>query len=468
MLTSNKGLPEAWQRTLEAQGISQQMQQKHPQEVLGIVKFLQDANEGKTDDTIFHKFDNARPMEMQQITRSSIGPPSSGNSLSPSYALGGTSPLLSPPASPRFPSNHEGSFENPRAPPPVPQRTSGSGAWPLNNNLLPQRPAPRAPGGAATAPNFVPLRQAPSLPTVHKDFAHVQAHRSIGEVPAPNSAPMSALDLTSTSHEHGTNGYKSPSPHLTSPTHAQSVQQQYHQQKQEQMIAEQQNAIAHQQIMRSKSQQQKDYPYQQPTPPNSQPGSGQHAPLPNLPSSAQQQAQALRDLQGARPRPRPRTEPTTADVVARLKQICSPGDPVQRYRNLNQIGKGASGGVYSAYEMGTNKCVAIKQMNLETQPKKDLIINEIIVMKGSKHKNIVNFLDSYLVVGDLWVIMEYMEGGSLTDVVTFNMMSEGQIAAVCREVLQGLQHLHSRHVIHRDIKSDNILLSMQGDIKLSK
>lgn len=106
-------------------------------------------------------------------------------------------------------------------------------------------------------------------------------------------------------------------------------------------------------------------------------------------------------------------------------------------------------------------------MNLETQPKKDLIINEIIVMKGSKHKNIVNFLDSYLVGGDLWVIMEYMEGGSLTDVVTFNMMSEGQIAAVCGEVLSGLQHLHSRHVIHRDIKSDNILLSLTGEIKLS-
>ena len=98
------------------------------------------------------------------------------------------------------------------------------------------------------------------------------------------------------------------------------------------------------------------------------------------------------------------------------------------------IGKGASGGVYTAYEVGTNKCVAIKQMNLAQQPKKDLIINEIIVMKGSKHKNIVNFLDSYLVGGDLWVVMEYMEGGSLTDVVTFNMMSEQQIAAVCREV----------------------------------
>ena len=87
-----------------------------------------------------------------------------------------------------------------------------------------------------------------------------------------------------------------------------------------------------------------------------------------------------------------------------------------------------------AFEVGTKNCVAIKQMNLEQQPKKDLIINEILVMKESKHKNVVNFMDSYLHDGDLWVIMEYMEGGSLTDVVTFNIMSEGQIAAVCREV----------------------------------
>ena len=107
---------------------------------------------------------------------------------------------------------------------------------------------------------------------------------------------------------------------------------------------------------------------------------------------------------------------------------------MKKYKNLNKIGQGASGGVFTATEVGNNRCVAIKQMNLEQQPKKELIINEILVMKDSKHKNIVNFMDSFLRQGDLWVVMEYMEGGSLTDVVTFNMMSEGQIAAVCREV----------------------------------
>ncbi|KAF9947930.1 signal transducing kinase of the PAK [Mortierella alpina] len=158
---------------------------------------------------------------------------------------------------------------------------------------------------------------------------------------------------------------------------------------------------------------------------------------------------------------------SSQEVIRRLQAICTDADPTKLYRNLVKIGQGASGGVYTAYQVGTNLSVAIKQMNLEQQPKKDLIINEILVMKESSHKNIVNFIDSFLHRGDLWVVMEYMEGGSLTEVVTTNEMADPQIGAVCRETLLGLEHLHSKGVIHRDIKSDNVLLALNGDIKLT-
>ncbi|KAI3422209.1 p21 protein (Cdc42 Rac)-activated kinase [Globodera pallida] len=158
---------------------------------------------------------------------------------------------------------------------------------------------------------------------------------------------------------------------------------------------------------------------------------------------------------------------TDAEVLARLRTIVSIGNPDRRYKKVEKIGSGASGSVFTAIEVNTGAEVAIKQMNLSQQPKKELIINEILVMRENKHRNIVNYLDSYLVGEDLWVVMEYLAGGSLTDVVTECQMEEGMIAAVCREVLQALEFLHSRHVIHRDIKSDNILLGLDGSVKLT-
>ena len=95
----------------------------------------------------------------------------------------------------------------------------------------------------------------------------------------------------------------------------------------------------------------------------------------------------------------------------------------------------ASGHVYVAKTLATGKKVAIKEMDLSNQPRKELIVNEILVMKESQHPNIVNFLDAYLVrSNELWVVMEYMEGGALTDIIENNALEEDQISSICFEV----------------------------------
>ena len=114
--------------------------------------------------------------------------------------------------------------------------------------------------------------------------------------------------------------------------------------------------------------------------------------------------------------------------------LVSKGDPSATYTKLKKIGQGASGSVYIAKNNHSNEKVAIKQMDLAAQPRKELLVNEIVVMKESQHPNIVNYRDSYLRGGDLWVVMELMEGGPLTEVIDNNTLTEPQIAFICGEV----------------------------------
>jgi len=136
------------------------------------------------------------------------------------------------------------------------------------------------------------------------------------------------------------------------------------------------------------------------------------------------------------------------EVMARLKEVVSKKDPTTLYSKQKKIGQGASGSVYvakvnprlantSALGKGASDLVAIKQMDLAHQPRKELIVNEIMVMKDNKHPNIVNFLDAFLRNNnaELWVVMEYMEGGALTDVIDNNaVITEEQISTICLEV----------------------------------
>ncbi|KAI2794402.1 Serine/threonine-protein kinase ste20 [Penicillium oxalicum] len=420
------GLPKEWQRLLQESGISKKEQEEHPQTMVDIMRFYEKNTRGD-DDEVWHKFDNASYKASAAAT-------------TPAPATAGTTP----PGSPRFPPNNNSSFENPRSPPPIPRSPPA-----VTTAAAIPPPQPPAPATYAAGPQ----RQTPTPlgPPAGIPFMSESAH-----VSSVTSKP---------SRSNSRNGVPVPKQTaIVSPT--------AYQQQQEQVMAAAQQAIASKQLDRSTSQRQQPQPqpqqqqpqYQQPAqPPTLETNVGVSSADPS-PVSASPSTKAP---PAARPRQRQQRQSTVMDVRQRLLQICHPGDPTKLYHNLNKIGQGASGGVYTAYEIGTNNCVAIKQMNLDLQPKKELIINEILVMRDSKHKNIVNFLESFLHGLDLWVVMEYMEGGSLTDVVTFNIMSEGQIAAVCRETLSGLQHLHSKGVIHRDIKSDNILLSLEGNIKLT-
>jgi serine/threonine protein kinase len=156
----------------------------------------------------------------------------------------------------------------------------------------------------------------------------------------------------------------------------------------------------------------------------------------------------------AKPKAKPREQRMSAltetQIMEKLRAVVSSGDPNSSYTKIKKVGQGASGSVYVARytnpiplrtkmangtQIVQGHKVAIKQMDLANQPRKELIVNEILVMKESQHPNIVNFLDSYLVRGnELWVVMEFMEGGALTDVIDHNTLSEEQISCISLEV----------------------------------
>nr|XP_005486923.2 serine/threonine-protein kinase PAK 5 [Zonotrichia albicollis] len=132
-----------------------------------------------------------------------------------------------------------------------------------------------------------------------------------------------------------------------------------------------------------------------------------------------------------------------------------------------KIGEGSTGIVCIATERHSGKQVAVKKMDLRKQQRRELLFNEVVIMRDYHHENVVDMYNSYLVGDELWVVMEFLEGGALTDIVTHTRMNEEQIATVCVSVLRALSYLHHQGVIHRDIKSDSILLTSDGRIKLS-
>jgi len=161
--------------------------------------------------------------------------------------------------------------------------------------------------------------------------------------------------------------------------------------------------------------------------------------------------------------------PKTDGKKKTIDDLISHEDPVRIFVNMKKIGEGTFGEVFVGLDIRTLEKVAIKKMNLKENYEEDLI-TEVDMMNTLRHPNIVRYISSYRVGDFLWVVMEFMGGGSLTDILELHKfldIREDCIARIMLESLKAIEYIHSLHRIHRDIKSDNILLDTNGTVKLA-
>ncbi|EJD48435.1 Pkinase-domain-containing protein [Auricularia subglabra TFB-10046 SS5] len=157
--------------------------------------------------------------------------------------------------------------------------------------------------------------------------------------------------------------------------------------------------------------------------------------------------------------------------VKRHSQQPSPmpnSDPSSQYTLLEKLGTGSFGTVYKAMHNETKQIVAIKQIDLEDSDD-DIseIQQEIQHLAQCDSEYVTRYYGSFVKGYKLWIIMEYLAGGSCLDLLKAGTFSEPHIATICKELLLGLDYLHTEGKIHRDIKAANVLLSASGKVKLA-
>ncbi|PKK80071.1 Pkinase-domain-containing protein [Rhizophagus irregularis] len=143
-------------------------------------------------------------------------------------------------------------------------------------------------------------------------------------------------------------------------------------------------------------------------------------------------------------------------------------DPDEIYTLHEKLGTGSFGTVYKAINKETNQVVAIKQIDLEDSDD-DIseIQQEIALLSQCDSSYITRYYGSFVKGFKLWIVMEYLAGGSCLDLLKPGPFDEQHIAIILRELLYGLEYLHIEGKIHRDIKAANILLSDKGEVKIA-
>ncbi|KAI8909054.1 kinase-like domain-containing protein [Gorgonomyces haynaldii] len=161
----------------------------------------------------------------------------------------------------------------------------------------------------------------------------------------------------------------------------------------------------------------------------------------------------------------------TADLIARQFAELMPKkdvDPEQLYTKQVKIGRGSFGEVYQGYRNDTKQPVAIKVINLDdTEEEIEDIQAEIHIMSQLDNPHVTKYYGSYIKGTKLWIIMELCSGGSCMDILKSGCFPEEYVAIVLKELLSGIEHLHSQGKLHRDIKAANILICGDGQVKLA-
>ncbi|XP_052464004.1 serine/threonine-protein kinase 10 [Carassius gibelio] len=144
-------------------------------------------------------------------------------------------------------------------------------------------------------------------------------------------------------------------------------------------------------------------------------------------------------------------------------------NPEEIWEIVGELGDGAFGKVFKAQNKQTGIFAAAKVIDTKTEDELEDYMVEIDILASCDHPNIVKLLDAFYYESKLWILIEFCAGGAV-DAVMLELerpLTEPQIRVVCKQTLDALQYLHDNKVIHRDLKAGNILLTLDGEVKLA-